>query len=48
MRAMKQIKIAANDDMVGRIIDALRSSAHTGRKGDGIVVVMPIESGFHI
>lgn len=48
MRATKQIKIAANDEMAEKIVAVLRECGHTGRKGDGIVVIMPIESGFHI
>jgi len=48
MKATKQIKIAASDDMIERIVGVLRECGHTGRRGDGIVVVLPIESGFHI
>lgn len=48
MKPAKQIKIAANDDMVDRIVAVLRECGHTGRRGDGIVLVLPIESGFHI
>ena len=39
----KQIEIAANDEMVEQIITAIRENAHTGKKGDGIIVVVPIE-----
>ncbi|MCY7345452.1 MAG: P-II family nitrogen regulator [Pyrinomonadaceae bacterium] len=40
----KQIEIAANDDMVEPIVTAIREHAHTGKKGDGIIVVVPIEN----
>ncbi|MDQ3062356.1 MAG: P-II family nitrogen regulator [Acidobacteriota bacterium] len=39
----KQIEIAANNDIVGQIVAAIREHAHTGKKGDGIVFVVPIE-----
>ncbi len=39
----KQIEIAANDEMVEQIVAALREHAHTGKKGDGIILVLPIE-----
>ena len=40
----KRIEIACNDEMVDQIVAVLRSSAHTGKKGDGIIVVLPIEN----
>ena len=40
----KQIEIAANDDMVEPIVTAIREHAHTGKKGDGIIMVLPIEN----
>lgn len=40
----KQIEIACNDDMVEPIVTAIREHAHTGKKGDGIIVVLPIEN----
>ena len=39
----KRIEIAANDEMVDRIVAAIRQNAHTGKKGDGIILVIPIE-----
>jgi len=44
----KLLKIAANDAMVDEIVEVLRENAHTGKKGDGIVVVLPIEGALHI
>lgn len=40
----KQIEIAANDEMVEPIVTAIREHAHTGKKGDGIIMVLPIEN----
>ena len=40
----KRIEIACNDEMVEQIVEAIRSHAHTGKKGDGIIFVMPIEN----
>ena len=39
----KQIEIAAPQEMVEEIVEAIRKHAHTGKKGDGIIWVMPIE-----
>ncbi|MGB7070373.1 MAG: P-II family nitrogen regulator [Pyrinomonadaceae bacterium] len=44
----KRIEIAANDEMVERIVGAIRDHAHTGKKGDGIIVVMPVEKALLI
>ena len=40
----KQIEIAANDEMVETIVAAIRENAHTGKKGDGIILILPIEN----
>lgn len=39
----KRIEIAAQDEMVEEIIQSLKKAAHTGKKGDGIIFVVPIE-----
>lgn len=39
----KRIEIAVNDEMVEEIVKAIREHAHTGKKGDGIILVMPID-----
>lgn len=39
----KQIEIAAPFEMVDEIVEAIRKHAHTGKKGDGIIWVLPIE-----
>ena len=39
----KRIEIACNDEMVEQIVATIREHAHTGKKGDGIIFVLPIE-----
>ena len=39
----KRIEIACNDEMIEQIVTAIREHAHTGKKGDGIIFVVPIE-----
>ena len=40
----KRIEIAANDEMVDEIVAVLRTNAHTGKKGDGLIFVVPVDS----
>jgi nitrogen regulatory protein P-II 2 len=40
----KRIEVAANDEMVDAIVGAIRHNAHTGKKGDGIIMVLPVEN----
>ena len=40
----KRIEIACNDEVVEQIVQAIRKSAHTGKKGDGIILVAPVEN----
>lgn len=44
----KRIEIAANDEMVDQIVAAIKQHAHTGKKGDGIIVVVPIDAAILI
>lgn len=44
----KRIEIAASDELVEQIIAVIREQAHTGKKGDGIILVTPIEQSFVI
>lgn len=39
----KRIEIAAPDEMVEPIVAAIREQAHTGKKGDGIIFISPVE-----
>ena len=42
-KANKRIEIAAEDELVEAIVAAIRQSAHTGKKGDGIIMIVPLE-----
>ena len=39
----KRIEIVANNEMAEEIISVICKQAHTGKKGDGIIYVLPIE-----
>ena len=39
----KRIEIACDDEIVDQIVSVIRNHAHTGRKGDGLIIVLPIE-----
>lgn len=43
-KSNKRIEIVAPDEMVYPIVTAIKQHAHTGRKGDGIVLVVDVES----
>jgi len=43
-KANKRIEIAVNDEMADEIVAAIKNNAHTGKKGDGIIMVVPIET----
>ena len=43
-----KIEIAAPDDIVGAVIEAIATSANTGKIGDGKVFVMDLESALRI
>ena len=47
-RPNKRIEIACNDEMADEIVTAIKQNAHTGKKGDGIILVVPVESGLMI
>ena len=40
----KRIEVAANDEMVDSIVSAIKQNAHTGKKGDGLIIVLDIEN----
>lgn len=44
LKPNKRIEIVAADEMAEQIVQAIREQAHTGRKGDGIVFVVPLEN----
>lgn len=39
----KRIEIVAPDEKVESIVDVVKEAAHTGRKGDGFVIVLDID-----
>jgi nitrogen regulatory protein PII len=39
----KRIEIVARDEIVASVVAAIREQAHTGKKGDGIIWVLPVE-----
>jgi nitrogen regulatory protein P-II 1 len=43
-----QIEVVAADDQVEAIVDAIMSSARTGKIGDGKIWVMPVEQAYRI
>ncbi|MBI5815342.1 MAG: P-II family nitrogen regulator [Nitrospinae bacterium] len=38
-----RLEIVISDDMVEEVVNAISSSAHTGRIGDGKIFVIPVE-----
>lgn len=40
----KRIEVVAVDEMVESIISAIKQNAHTGKKGDGLISVLPLDS----
>lgn len=40
----KRIEIACEDEMVDQIVNVIKQNAHTGKKGDGIILVLPVET----
>ncbi len=47
-RRSRKIEIVCEDTMVPTIVDAIKRNAHTGRKGDGFILVLPIEDSMMI
>lgn len=43
-----KLEIAARSEDIESIIQAIRGCAHTGRKGDGIIYVIPIEQATRV
>lgn len=42
LKPNKRIEIAAPDEMVESIVEAIKAAAHTGRKGDGFLIVLGV------
>lgn len=43
-----QIETIVHDDQVDAVIDAIARAAHTGRYGDGMIFVVPVERSVRI
>lgn len=39
----KRLEIAVSDEMTKEVVKIIREHAHTGKKGDGIIFVLPID-----
>lgn len=44
----KRIEIAANEEMVETITAVIRAHAHTGKKGDGLIIVVNVDTALLI
>jgi len=45
---MVKIEIVCRDEEVNKIVKVIKENAHTGRKGDGIIFISPVEEAIHI
>jgi nitrogen regulatory protein PII len=43
-----QIETIVHDEQVNEVIDAISRGAHTGRYGDGMIFVLPVERSIRI
>lgn len=43
-----KVEVMVSDEQVAAVVQAIQSSAHTGKMGDGRVFVIPIESSVSI
>ena len=43
-----KLEIVVEDDMLERAVEAIQSSAHTGRIGDGKIFIVPIEESIRV
>ena len=43
-----QLELVIDDDRVAKTLDAITRAARTGRDGDGVVFVVPVEQAFRI
>ena len=46
--ARARIEVAANDDNVEQIVQNIKAAAHTGNRGDGKILVLPLERAIRI
>ena len=43
-----QIETVVHDDQVNAVLEAIARAAHTGRYGDGMIFVLPVERSMRI
>lgn len=43
-----QVQMIVHDEQVDEVIDAIARAAHTGRYGDGMIFVLPVERSIRI
>ena len=46
--ARVRVEVAANDDCVTPIVQKIAAAAHTGNRGDGKILVLPLETVIRI
>lgn len=46
--ARARLEVAANDDCVAPLVKKIASAAHTGKRGDGKILVLPLETAIRI
>ena len=44
----KRLEVVCNDDLASPIVEAIRSAAHTGHPGDGLIVITEISGAVRI
>lgn len=45
---MRRVEVVAHDEQVDDVIAVIVEAAHTGRRGDGKIFVLPVERAFRI
>jgi len=43
-KSNKRIEIVVSDDLAESVVGAIKNNAHTGRKGDGLISVLPVDT----
>lgn len=48
LRPNRRLEIASPDDKVESVVAAIKEHGHTGRKGDGFIIILDVESSMLI
>jgi nitrogen regulatory protein P-II 1 len=43
-----RIELALPDERIDEVVEVVKSAARTGREGDGIIIVQPVEKAYRI